>query len=160
MSESESSEDETEVYIQFGEHTETFSLSDANNAQKVKETFSLDHEPACLFEGKKKKRVNLGNLKNGKTYKFEDTDNIKNQKIHTQNAVVISKAVYKDDPTQYLTDSSPNHTISSVCAVSQNSAQGVMLAVGMVATANTLYVAFRGTASWDDAVADADIHPD
>ena len=35
-----------------------------------------------------------------------------------------------------------------------------MLAVGRVAAANTLYVAFRGTASWDDAVADADIHPD
>ena len=32
-----------------------------------------------------------------------------------------------------------------------------MLAVGLVAEKKTLYVAFRGTSSWDDAVTDMDI---
>ena len=150
-------EDESLVIIKHGDITETLPLSDANNAQKVKDKFGLDHEPSFVF-GKMNKRVYFGCLKPGIPYNLEDTDKIPGQKVHTQNAVVISNAVYKDDPTAYLTESSPNHTISTVCAVSKYSAQGVMIAVGKVGEANTLYVAFRGTATWEDAVTDVDIH--
>ena len=150
-------EDEAEVIIKYGDITETIPLSDANNGKKVKDRFGLDHEPAFVLT-KKNKRVNFGSLKPGISYNLEDSDKIPGQKVHTQNAVVISNAVYKPDPTAYLTESSPNHTISTVCAVSKYSAQGVMLAVGKVKETNTLYVAFRGTATWKDAVTDADIH--
>ena len=123
----------------------------------MKDIFGLDHEPAFVL-GNNNTRVSFGSLIPGISYKLEDTDIIPGQKVHTQNAAVISNAVYKDDPTAYLTESSPNHTIYTVCAVSKNSAQGVMLAVGTVGDTNTLYVAFRGTATWKDAVTDADIH--
>ena len=105
-------EDESLVIIKHGDITETLPLSDANNAQKVKDKFGLDHEPSFVF-GKMNKRVYFGCLKPGIPYNLEDTDKIPGQKVHTQNAVVISNAVYKDDPTAYLTESSPNHTIST-----------------------------------------------
>ena len=122
-------EDEDEVIIKHGDITETLLLSNANNAQKVKDRFGLDHEPAFVL-GKKSQRVNFGSLKPGKIYNLEDNNKIPGQKVHTRNTVVISNAVYKPDPTAYLTESSPNHTISTVWAVSKYSAQGVMLAVG------------------------------
>lgn len=153
----ESEEEEPEIYIQHGELKESFPLSEANNPQKVKSKFKLNYTPAFVLAGKKEKQVNFGNLKPGVKYKLEDTSLIPDLKIHTQNAAILSNAVYQDDPIPYLTESSPNHTIKTVCAVSKNSEQGVMIAVGEVGGNNTLYVAFRGTVSWNDVVADADI---
>ena len=155
------SDDEAEVYILQGKEEETFSLPDANCAKKVQERFGLPHEPACVFtKGKAKKRVNFGKLKHGMTYKLEEEEKIPDTKDHTQNAMILSNAIYKNDPTTYLSSSSNNHTIHTVAAISQHSPQKVMLAVGDVGDVGekrTLYVAFRGTASWEDAVADVDI---
>ena len=152
------SDDEEEVYIQQEKEEETFNVADANCAKKVQERFSLPHEPACVFtKGKAKKRVNFGKLKGGMTYKLEEEEKIPDTKDHTRNAMILSKAIYKDDPAAYLSSSSNNHTIHTVVAISQHSPQKVMLAVGNVGEKRTLYVAFRGTASWDDAVADMDI---
>ena len=150
------SDDEEEVYIQQEKEEETFSLADANCAKKVQERFGLPHEPACVFT-KAKKRVNFGKLKGGMTYKLEEEEKIPDTKDHTQNAMILSNAIYKDDPAAYLSSSSNNHTIHTVAAISQHSPQKVMLAVGDVGGERTLYVAFRGTASWKDAVADLDI---
>ena len=144
------------MYIQQGEEEETFSHADANDAKKVQEKFCLPHEPACVFT-KGKKRVNFGKLKGGMTYKLEEGEKIPNTKDHTRNAMILSNAVYKEDPAAYLSSSSNNHTIHTVAAISQHSPQKVMLAVGDVGGKRTLYVAFRGTASWEDAVADMDI---
>ena len=150
------SDDEEDVYIQRGEEEETFSHVDANSAKKVQERFCLSHEPACVFT-KAKKRVNFGKLKVGMTYKLEEEEKISNTKEHTQNAMILSNAVYKEDPAAYLSSSSNNHTIHTVAAISQHSPQKVMLAVGDIGGKRTLYLAFRGTASWEDAVADMDI---
>ena len=153
-----SDDDEEEVYIQQGKDEESFSLADANDPKKVQERFGLSHEPACVFtKAKKPKRVSFGNLKGSQTYKLEEEEKIPDTKDHTQNALVLSNAVYKDDPTAYLTSASNNHTIHTVAAISQHSPQKVMLAVGNVGEKRTLYVAFRGTASWEDALADLDI---
>ena len=151
-----SDDEEDMVYIQQGEDEETFSHADANCAKKVQERFCLPHEPACVFT-KAKKRVNFGKLKGGITYKLEEEEKIPNTKDHTQNAMILSNAVYKEDPAAYLSSSSNNHTIHTVADISQHSPQKVMLAVGDVGGKRTLYVAFRGTASWEDAVADMDI---
>ena len=153
-----SDDDEVEVYIQQGKDEESFSLADANDPKKVQERFCLPHEPACVFT-KAKKRVNFTKLKRGITYQLEEEEKIPNTKDHTQNAMILSNAVYKDDPTAYLSSASNNHTIHTVAAISQHSPQKVMLAVGNVGGKRTLYVAFRGTAPWDweDAVADLDI---
>ena len=152
---------ETEVCIVKGEEQETFSVDEANNAEEVQARFALSNEPACVFKVKrgKKERVAFGSLEDEKTYHLEDDDKIRNQKVHTQNAACISTAAYKDDPTAYISASSTSHTITTVCAISSNSPQGVVLAVGRVGDRNTLYVSFRGTATWDDVIADAEIAP-
>jgi hypothetical protein len=155
------SDDEDAVFILRGEHRETFSKEDANNAIKVKGRFGLDHEPACVFKVSKKKiRVNFGNLQSEKTYKLEDEEQIPNQKLHTQNAAIMSVAAYKaqkEYPSDYLSDTSSSHTIKAVVAVSEYSEQGVVLSVGTVDNTNTLYVAFRGTATFKDGIDDGDI---
>ena len=155
---SESDED-IEVFIEKSGVKETFSLADSNDALKVKRRFNLDHEPACVFFGKKNRRVNFGSLEAHKTYKLEDEDKFPNQRLHSQNACILSNAVYKDNPMEYLSASSTTHTIHTVCAISENSDQDVMVAVGKVERSNTnvLYVAFRGTSTWKDVVANADI---
>ena len=151
-----SDEEEEYVYIQKGNDEETFSVADANNAKEVQKRFCLPLEPACVFT-KAKKRVEFGKLKGDGTYKLDEGEKIPNIKDHTQNAMIVANAVYKEDPGAYLSSSSNNHTIYTVSAISQHSPQKVMLAVGMVAEKRTLYVAFRGTTSWDDAVTDMDI---
>ena len=50
----------------------------------------------------------------------------------------------------------PQHYIS-LCAITRKSEQGVMLAVGEVSSTRTLSVAYRGTTTWKDTIADADI---
>ena len=152
------SDDEEDVYIQQGEDEEKFSVADANIAKKVREKFCLPHEPACVFTKGKKRRVNFGELKAGMTYKLEEEEKVPDSKDHTQNAMILSNAVYKEDPVAYLSESSNNHTIHTVAAVSQHFPQKkVMLAVGDVGEKRTMYVAFRGTASWEDAVGVLDI---
>ena len=69
----------------------------------------------------------------------------------------MANAVYQEDPTNYLSSSLQHHTIHTVCAASEHSAQGIMLAVGKVNNLYVLYSAFRGTKTWKDAMADADI---
>ena len=148
---------EPDVYIEKGEERQTFPSAEANNAKTVQRYFSLDHEPACVFSAKTGKRVNFGGLRGGFTYKLEEGKTIPDQDRHTQNALMMANAVYQEDPAKYLSSSSQYHTINSVCAVSSYSTQGVMLAVGKVNDENVLYTAFRGTKTWDDAMADADI---
>ena len=126
------SDDEEDVYIQQGEDEEKFSVADANIAKKVREKFCLPHEPACVFTKGKKRRVNFGELKAGMTYKLEEEEKVPDSKDHTQNAMILSNAVYKEDPVAYLSESSNNHTIHTVAAISQHSHQKVMLAVGDV----------------------------
>ena len=152
-----SSDEEEEVYLQQGkDEPEAFSLVDANRAKKVQERFCLPHEPACVFT-KANKRIEFGKLKGGRLYKLEEEEKIPDTKSHTQNAMMLAKAVYHSDPATYLSSSSGNHTIQRVVAVSQNSAQRVMLAVGTVGEKRTLYAAFQGTASWEDAIVNMDI---
>ena len=151
-----SSDDDEEVYIQQGKDEEAFNVADANSAKKVQERFCLPHEPACVFT-KTNKRVSFGKLKGGKLYKLGEAEKIPDTKEHTQNAMIMANAVYKEDPKSYLDTASNNHTIDTIAAISQHSPQKVVLAVGKVGEKRTLYVAFRGTASWDDAVADLDI---
>ena len=153
-----SSDEEDEVHIQHGDEKETFGLADANDAKKVRERFFLPYEPACVFTvSKKSKRVNFGELIADMTYRLEKEEKIPNTKNHTKNAMILSNAVYQADPTAYLNCSSTSHTIHTVSAISQDSPQKVMLAVGQVGGKNTLYVAFRGTVSWEDLMSDADI---
>ena len=68
----------------------------------------------------------------GFTYKLEDGGKIPNQSRHTQNEVLMSNAIYQKNPSEYLNACSSDHTIHIVCAMSQHSDQGVMLAVGKV----------------------------
>ena len=117
-----SDEEEEEVFIQQGKDQESFNLIDANNAKTVQRRFSLSHEPACVFT-LTKKRVNFGKLKGGRVYKLEEEEKIPNIKDHTQNTMILSNAVYKDNPAAYLEEASMNHTIHTVAAVSQNSPQ-------------------------------------
>ena len=93
----------------------------------------------------------------GMSYFLSEANMIPNQKFQVQNAVLMSNAVYQADPFKYLNESSANHTIHTVHAVSKHSDQGVMLAVGKVNDKDTLYVAYRGTATWNDGITDVDI---
>eukprot|EP00092_Neocalanus_flemingeri_P008198 GFUD01008839.1.p1 GENE.GFUD01008839.1~~GFUD01008839.1.p1 ORF type:complete len:1020 (+),score=178.99 GFUD01008839.1:195-3254(+) len=152
------SEEEDEIYIQLEEQIKSFTKDEANSALTVKDRFDLGHEPACVFKKSGGKRVEFGHLQAGKTYTIESGEKIPNQKQHVQNAAMISMATYKENgQTRYLENSSTYHTLKTVCAISVNSPQGVILAVGDVQGENTLYVAYRGTATWEDALDDADI---
>ena len=146
-----------DVFIEKGDERHTFSSTDANDAKKVQRQFSLTHEPACVFSARTGKRVDFGKLMGGFVYKLEEGKTIQNQDRHTQNAVMIAIAVYKEDPAKYLFSSAQHHTVDTVCATSKYSAQGVMLAVGKVGDENVLYVAFRGTKNWENVMTDADI---
>ena len=48
--------EDDELDIIKGDTRETFRKSEANDAKKVQARFFLDHEPACVFQGKKKRR--------------------------------------------------------------------------------------------------------
>ena len=148
---------EPDIYIEKDGTTNNFSPVEANEGKTVQRAFSLDHEPACVFSVRTGNRVDFGKLKPGFKYKLEEEGKIPNQRRHIQNAVIMASAVYSLNQTEYLTKSSEHHTIQTVCAISEHSDQGVMLAVGLVEKQNVLYAAFRGTQSWEDAVADADI---
>lgn len=151
-------EDDEEVHIVRGEKREEFCLADANNPVAVQRRFCLDHEPSCVYGGKgAAKRITFGDLRAGRTYKLKDDGKIPYQRIQTHNAAIMANATTKKDPTAYLTQSSQNHTIQKVCAISEHSKQGVILAVGRVEDQNVLYAAFKGTKTWKDAMADADI---
>ena len=141
-----------------GEKTEEFGLAEANNPVAVQRRFCLDYQPSCAYEGKGTiRRVAFGNLKACRIYKLKDDGKIPCQGIQTHNAVIMANATAQEDPTTYLSQSSQNHTIQRVCAISEHSKQGVLLAVGRVEDQNVLYAAFKGTKTWKDAMADADI---
>ena len=146
-----------DIYIEKGEKRITFPPAKANEARTVQRMFSLDTEPACVYLVRTEERVDFGKLKPGFTYRLEDGGKIPNQWTHTQNAALMSNAVYQRSPAEYLSSCSTNHTIHTISAISLYSDQGVMLAVGKVGKQNVLYTAFRGTKSWEDAMADADI---
>ena len=140
------SDDEGEdIEISLEDKTETFSEKEANCAETVRERFDLDQKPACVYTKKKKTPVKFGELEGGKTYKIEKVEKIPKQKAHLQNALALSLATYKEDPTEYLSDSSTYHSIEKVCAVSTNSPQKVVLAVGVVDSKKVLYVGYRGS---------------
>ena len=120
LGDSESDNEPPLVYIERGNHRESFSPEDANAAKVVQTRFSLEEQPVCVFSETKGKSVAFGKLKPGFIYKLKGVK-IPNQWTHTQNAVLMSDAVYKKNPTDYLSFSSKQHTIETVCAISQYS---------------------------------------
>jgi len=152
--------DDDDITIEFNDQKEYFNHKEANDANAVRIRFELDHEPACVFEGKKKKRVEFGSLEADRTYMIEVSERIPNLNSHIQNTLALSLAAYEDDQTKYLTESSTYHTVEKVVAVTNKSCkQGAVLAVGEVGGKKVLYVAFRGTRdwNWDDIITDVDI---
>ena len=81
----------------------------------------------------------------GFPYKLEDGGKIPNQSRHTQNAVQMSNAIYQKNPSEYLNACSSDHTIHTVCDVSQHSDKDV------------LYNAFKGPNHGTQAMTDLDI---
>ena len=155
---SQNSEDD-ECLIEKGDKKKWMSRKDANDALKVKERFGLDLEPACVFFHKrdKKIRVNFGELQRDLTYHLEESNKILDQASHVWNALWMSKAAYAPDSMEVLQGTLQNHTIHTLHAVSKHSDQGVIIAVGTVNGKDTLYVAYRGTATWKDGIVDVDI---
>ena len=150
--------------IEKGDKKRWMSVKDANDALKVKEKFGLDHEPACVYFHKRDKiiRVNFGELESDRTYHLEESTKVPNQAAHVRNALWMSRAAYAPDsmgnsPLGMLQDTLQKHTIHTVHAVSKHSEQGVILAVGTVNGKDTLYVAYKGTTTWKDCIADVDI---
>ena len=118
-----SSDEEEEVYLQQGkDEPEAFSLVDANRAKKVQERFCLPHEPACVFT-KANKRTEFGKLKGGRLYKLEEEEKIPDTKSHTQNAMMLAKAVYHSDPATYLLIRQP-HNPEGDCGLSELCSEG------------------------------------
>ena len=148
--------DEAKCMIIKGERRETMLLKDANVALKVMECFGLDYEPSCVYN-LKNQRVNFGNLSDEKTYHLRGPIKIADQNVHVHNALWLSDAVYKADPKARLEEMQLKHTIHTIHAISKHSDQRVILAVGRVNDKDTLYVAFRGTTTWEDAVTDVNI---
>ena len=157
-SHNEDSDEEDVIYITDQDRELEFKSSDARNAKKVQEKFGLDFEPAHLWT-KKDKKVNFEQLKDGVTYKLPKKRRIPNQMIHLQNAAFMSLATYKQDSElrSYLELTGTKHSIHTICGISKHSPQKVVLAVGTVADEETLYVAFRGSVTKDDWLADINI---
>ena len=150
---SETDED-PEVFIQFDDKEESFSVADANSGEMVRHRFNLDYEPACVYtKGKNKRRIEFGKLKGDKSYIIERQNRI--PKHHVQNTLFLSMAVYKKDQREYLNNCLTHHKIHTICGKSLNS--DILLAVGNTNDENTLYVTFRGTSSWDDIRDDLDV---
>ena len=145
--------------IKKGDREKWMATTDANNAMTVKEKFGLDYEPACVYfhRGHKKIKTRFGNLKSDTTYYLEDPNKIPDQASHVLNALWMSNAAYGTDPVARLQATVYKHSIHTVHAVSQHSDQGVIIAVGNVDGKDTLYVAYKGTTTWKDAIIDADI---
>ena len=150
-------EDEDGIIIQEGQHEEEFSVRDANNAEKVQQRFMLDSKPQFVLFGKKGKEVRFGDLKDAGTYRLPKSQIlIPHQKIHRQNAVILSQAVYDSHPLSKLNENIDAHTVKTICDITKYSDQKAMLAVGEVDGSNVLYVAYRGSKSRSDFMADFD----
>jgi hypothetical protein len=151
-------EEEVGIIIEDGQRRELFSVAEANDAEHVRIRFSLDSKPQNVLNNINNKQVKFGKLKDDKVYKLPKSQVlIPNQKIHRQNAVVLSKAIYAEHPIDMLKDQSTSHTIGTVCDITKYSPQKVILAVGEVDNTNVLYVAYRGTDSRGDFMADINI---
>ena len=157
-SQSEDCDEEEPIFIKDQDRELVFKAVDARNAKKVQERFGLDSEPAHLLT-KMDKKVKFEQLVDGVTYKLPKKRRIPNQMIHLQNAAFMSKASYKQDLRlrSFLDRNATKHSIHTICGSSQNSPQKVVVAVGTVAEEPTLYVAFRGSVTKDDWLADINI---
>ena len=135
-----------------------FRAGDARDSRKVQERFGLNYVPAHLLN-KKGKETEFRHLKVGHTYNLPNNQRILNQKTHVQNAAYISLGSYKTNSELkgFLELSETKHSFHTICGVSQNSPQKVVVAVATVAEEQILYVAFRGSVTKDDWMADINI---
>ena len=150
-------EEEEGITVYFGSESAILSCSQANDASFVTATLGLYYQPAYVEKKNSGKRVEFGELQDGFTYKIPESNKIPNQKKHTQNAVILSEAVYEEDSLGFLTNSSKNHSVKVIHGITMYSKQKVLVAVGDVGNEDTLYVVFRGSKSRDDFMADIDI---
>ena len=150
-------EDDEGITIWYGNEKEIFNCKDANNVIKVRNQLGLDHEPACVFANNTSKRVEFGKLKDGHHYKIAESKKIPNRAIHAQNAVILSEAVYEEDPLDFLNKTSRNHSVKTIYGITKYSNQKMMVAEGEVEKEGVLYVVYRGSKSNDDFMTDIDI---
>ena len=73
-----------------------------------------------------------------------------------QNALVLSTSVYEQDPTGYLDTQKRNHTLESVTS---NVKCDCPFAIAEDKVSKEIYLAFRGTADFDDLIADLEAFP-
>ena len=113
-----------------------FRAGDARDSRKVQERFGLNYVPAHLLN-KMGKETEFRHLKVGHTYNLPNNQRILNQKTHVQNAAYISLGSYKTSTSSeligFLELSETKHSFHTICGVSQNSPQKVVVAVATVA---------------------------
>ena len=155
-----SDEEDEGITISKGYEELLMSCAEANDATCIQRKFGLHYAPAFVLTKTKGKRVEIGRLESGKSYKIPEGD--RNQHIYCVNAALLSQAVYEEDPRTFL-NSNMNHTIRNIIGITKFSAQKVMVAIGETVEENgtngskVLYLAYRGTASREDFMADIDI---
>ena len=137
-------DEEEGITIWKGDEKHEFSVAEANNPKKIQLMFQLVYEPTFVLS-KKDKRVEFGKLKDGWSYKIAESSKIPNLKGHTQNAVILSQAVYSEDPTNFLNKRSTSHSVHTICGITKYSDQKLMVAIGEVEKSQVLYYACRGS---------------
>ena len=105
--------------------------------------------------------TNIEDVLSGRYYEIVTDTIIPDQQKHIANSLMVSKAVYNDEPQVYLSSNAGKHSIEFVCDVSRFSdrtepkSQTVLLAVcNEVGETKTLYIAYRGTKSYEDFITD------
>ena len=71
-----------------------------------------------------------------------------------QNSLIISEAVYEDDPCQYLNSERNGHSLKSYMK-SQHTECSFLIAES--ADGSSVYISFRGTSNWKDLLKDLEI---
>ena len=132
-------------------------------SKSIQEKFELYYEPDHVFtipprsSDKKPQKKALSKLKDGNTYMLIERNKIPNQKLNALNAAILSEAAYSQQPLEYLRENSKQHSIQKVIGISEHSEQRVILAIAEAKNVKSLLVAYRGTESATDVMADIQI---
>merc|ERR1711892_180659 len=141
------------------------------NSEDLKDLFGFDFEVKCLLEVETEKTVLIKKkekLKSGFSYviqppagavmarppEYLDSWVFQNQEI-IQHALIVSKAVYETNPTDYLYTTLKDHNLKSLLR-SQNGDCHFLLAEEL--DSNRIYLSFRGTEDTKDLTEDLRIY--
>ena len=152
---SDSEVGEPYIYFHYNDRHKWCKKEDVS-PKSLQSLFNLDNV-VLQVESRNKKLVNIEDVKPNKHYSLLEHCLIDHQNHHVTNAVYASRAVYEDEPDEYLNKNMPYHCLDVVCDVTRFTKQRILLCIANDPDEEkTLYVSYMGTTSLEDVVENFD----